>query len=374
MGCSSSSNQFVIDNDKFSSERSEYNERNEKLELLSQDILDDCIKRNNGSKEGISNIIKEIKQIKNSSGNLSDNELNKTIKEIYVQQVLIKENLINEFDIENVVFEKFINLNHILINNYSQNEIELIFQNILIEFPKVQNVFIIDEDPKNFLEDSNLSSAFYTNLKFNKSFLVECLIIEFDNIQINNKNHINKLSEIIICNSNLKTLIIMFNNEIENNTNLSKIENIFDAIHFHKHLQCLIIINKNNNIKLELTTKIENILLDILKSSLNLFAFYMHKITLNGSFIESLSKTIPLNNKLKVFGIQISPLDEKNKQNIGLIDDLIIRGVGRSSLLASFFGGFILDTIKKAQYAQEKNNSAGNLKILEFDEEIKIGF
>ena len=210
MGCSSSSNQFVIDNDKFASERAEYNERNEKLELLSQDILDDCIKRNNGSKEGISNIIKEIKQIKNSSGNLSDNELNKTIKEIYVQQVLIKENLINEFDIENVVFEKFINLNHILINNYSQNEIELIFQNILIEFPKVQNVFIIDEDPKNFLEDSNLSSAFYTNLKFNKSFLVECLIIELDNIQINNKNHINKLSEIIICNSNLKIFLKRF--------------------------------------------------------------------------------------------------------------------------------------------------------------------
>ena len=374
MGCSSSSNQFVIDEDKFSSERAEYNERNEKLELLSQDILDDCIKRNNGSKEGISNIIKEIKHIKNSSGNLSENELIKTIKEIYVQQVLIKENLINEFDIENVALEKFINLNHILVNNYSQNEFELIFQNIFIEFPKVQNVFIIDEDPKNFLEDPNLSQAFYTNLKFNKCFLVECLILEIDNIQINNKNHINQLSEIIICNSNLKTLIIMFNNDIENNCNLNKIENIFEAINFNKNLQSLIIINKNNNINLELTNKIENVLLEILKTSQNLFAFYMHKITLNGLFIENLSKTIPLNNKLKVFGLQISPLDEKNKQNIGLIDDLIIRGVGRSSLLVCFFGGFILDTIKKTQYAQEKNSNASNLKILEFDEEIKIGF
>ena len=374
MGCSSSSNQFVIDNDKFSSERSEYNERNEKLELLSHDILDDCIKRNNGTKDGISNIIKEIKHIKNSSGNLSENDLNKTIKEIYVQQVLIKENLIKEFDIENVAFDKFINLNRILVNNYSQNEFELIFQNILIEFPKVQNVFIIDEDPNNFLEDSNLSQAFYTNLKFNKSFLVECLILEFDNIQINNKNHINKLSEIIICNSNLKTLIIMFNNDIENNCNLNKIESVFEAINFNKNLQCLIIINKNNNINLELTNKIENILLEILKSSQNLFAFYMHKITLNGLFIENLSKIIPLNNKLKVFGLQISPLDEKNKQNIGLIDDLIIRGVGRSSLLACYFGGFVLDTIKKTQYAQEKNSNASNLKILEFDEEIKIGF
>jgi len=374
MGCSSSSNQFVIDEDKFSSERAEYNERNEKLELLSQDILDDCIKRNNGSKEGISNIIKEIKHIKNSSGNLSENELIKTIKEIYVQQVLIKENLINEFDIENVVLEKFINLNHILVNNYSQNEFELIFQNIFIEFPKVQNVFVIDEDPKNFLEDPNLSQAFYTNLKFNKCFLVECLILEIDNIQINNKNHINQLSEIIICNSNLKTLIIMFNNDIENNCNLNKIENIFEAINFNKNLQSLIIINKNNNINLELTNKIENVLLEILKTSQNLFAFYLHKITLNGLFIENLSKTIPLNNKLKVFGLQISPLDEKNKQNIGLIDDLIIRGVGRSSLLVCFFGGFILDTIKKTQYAQEKNSNASNLKILEFDEEIKIGF
>ena len=374
MGCSSSSNQFVIDEDKFSSERAEYNERNEKLELLSQDILDDCIKRNNGSKEGISNIIKEIKHIKNSSGNLSENELIKTIKEIYVQQVLIKENLINEFDIENVALEKFINLNHILVNNYSQNEFELIFQNIFIEFPKVQNVFVIDEDPKNFLEDPNLSQAFYTNLKFNKCFLVECLILEIDNIQINNKNHINQLSEIIICNSNLKTLIIMFNNDIENNCNLNKIENIFEAINFNKNLQSLIIINKNNNINLELTNKIENVLLEILKTSQNLFAFYLHKITLNGLFIENLSKTIPLNNKLKVFGLQISPLDEKNKQNIGLIDDLIIRGVGRSSLLVCFFGGFILDTIKKTQYAQEKNSNASNLKILEFDEEIKIGF
>ena len=374
MGCSSSSNQFVIDEDKFSSERAEYNERNEKLELLSQDILDDCIKRNNGSKEGISNIIKEIKHIKNSSGNLSENELIKTIKEIYVQQVLIKENLINEFDIENVALEKFINLNHILVNNYSQNEFELIFQNIFIEFPKVQNVFIIDEDPKNFLEDPNLSQAFYTNLKFNKCFLVECLILEIDNIQINNKNHINQLSEIIICNSNLKTLIIMFNNDIENNCNLNKIENIFEAINFNKNLQSLIIINKNNNINLELTNKIENVLLEILKTSQNLFAFYLHKITLNGLFIENLSKIIPLNNKLKVFGLQISPLDEKNKQNIGLIDDLIIRGVGRSSLLVCFFGGFILDTIKKTQYAQEKNSNASNLKILEFDEEIKIGF
>ena len=374
MGCSSSSNQFVIDNDKFSSERSEYNERNEKLELLSQDILDDCIKRNNGSKEGISNIIKEIKQIKNSSGNLSDNELNKTIKEIYVQQVLIKENLINEFDIENVVFEKFINLNHILINNYSQNEIELIFQNILIEFPKVQNVFIIDEDPKNFLEDSNLSSAFYTNLKFNKSFLVECLIIEIDNIQIKNKHHIQMLSEIIACNSNLKTLIIMFNNEIENNTNLSKIENIFESILYHKYLQCLIIINKNNNVTLELTNRIENILLEILKTSKTLFGFYLHKITLNGLFIQNIGKTIPLNNKLKIFGIQISPLDNKNKENIGLIDDLIIRGIGRSSLLVALFGGFVLDGIKKAQYAQEKSSANGNLKVLEFDDEIKIKF
>ena len=374
MGCSSSSNQFVIDEDKFSSERAEYNERNEKLELLSQDILDDCIKRNNGSKEGISNIIKEIKHIKNSSGNLSENELIKTIKEIYVQQVLIKENLINEFDIENVALEKFINLNHILVNNYSQNEFELIFQNIFIEFPKVQNVFVIDEDPKSFLEDPNLSQAFYTNLKFNKCFLVECLILEIDNIQINNKNHINQLSEIIICNSNLKTLIIMFNNDIENNCNLNKIENIFEAINFNKNLQSLIIINKNNNINLELTNKIENVLLEILKTSQNLFAFYLHKITLNGLFIENLSKTIPLNNKLKVFGLQISPLDEKNKQNIGLIDDLIIRGVGRSSLLVCFFGGFILDTIKKTQYAQEKNSNASNLKILEFDEEIKIGF
>jgi len=374
MGCGSSNNQLTFDSDKFSAERNEYNERNEKLELLSHDILDDCIKRNNGQDQGISNIIKEIKQIKNSSGELSDNELNKTIREMYVQQVLIKGNLINEFDIENVVLEKLIYLNNIISNNYSLNEIELIFQNIFIEFPKNQNVFVIDEDPKLFLENKNLSSAFYSNLKFNKSFLVECLIIEIDNIQIKNKHHIQMLSEIIACNSNLKTLIIMFNNEIENNTNLSKIENIFESILYHKYLQCLLIINKNNNVNLELTNRIENILLEILKTSKTLFGFYLHKITLNGLFIQNIGKTIPLNNKLKIFGIQISPLDNKNKENIGLIDDLIIRGIGRSSLLVALFGGFVLDGIKKAQYAQEKSSANGNLKVLEFDDEIKIKF
>ena len=59
MGCANTSIYIEEDTRKLTDEKTAYIVRNEKLERLAQDILDDCIKKHNGSPQGIKEIANE---------------------------------------------------------------------------------------------------------------------------------------------------------------------------------------------------------------------------------------------------------------------------------------------------------------------------
>ena len=65
MGCSNTSIYVEEDTRKLTDEKASYINRNEKLEGLAQDILDDCIKKHNGTPQGIKEIANEIISLKN---------------------------------------------------------------------------------------------------------------------------------------------------------------------------------------------------------------------------------------------------------------------------------------------------------------------
>ena len=81
MGCSNSNIYVEEDTRKLTDEKSSYIIRNEKLEGLAQDILDDCIKKHNGTPQGIKEIADEIISLKNDSSTLTIQDLQEAIKE-----------------------------------------------------------------------------------------------------------------------------------------------------------------------------------------------------------------------------------------------------------------------------------------------------
>ena len=64
MGCSNTSIYIEENTRKLTDEKIAYIVRNEKLERLAQDILDDCIKKHNGSPQGIKEIANDFKILK----------------------------------------------------------------------------------------------------------------------------------------------------------------------------------------------------------------------------------------------------------------------------------------------------------------------
>ena len=121
MGCGNSSS-LTLDykNPKFIKENKLYNLRNDELELLGQDVLDDCIKKGNGTPDGINQIYNEIYSIKKGTGNLKEDEMKKAIQELFVQQALMSENVIEEYDIENKITELLSNYSKYLIEQYTK--------------------------------------------------------------------------------------------------------------------------------------------------------------------------------------------------------------------------------------------------------------
>ena len=172
MGCSNTSIYVEEDTRKLTDEKASYINRNEKLEGLAQDILDDCIKKHNGTPQGIKEIANEIISIKNDTKTLTVEELQEAIKDVYVQQVILSENLIKEFDIESEIGDKFINGNFNGLPQTTFIDMGVIMQNVFVNYAKTQNGIVSNFSPEFYLEDPSLANAFYTNLKF-RSFLVQ---------------------------------------------------------------------------------------------------------------------------------------------------------------------------------------------------------
>ena len=366
MGCANTSIYIEEDTRKLTDEKIAYIVRNEKLERLAQDILDDCIKKHNGSPQGIKEIANEILTIKNESNMLSIEDLQEAIKDIYVQQFMLSDHMIKEFDIENEIGEKFINENLNGVPQITFNEIGAIIQNIFVNYGKIQKGILINYSPELYLEDPSLANAFYTNLKFNQTFYCDLFVLIINKNFISNPNNCIQISEVISCNKLLSTLIIKIVDDVNDTNLITNLNCIFDVIKLHKSLQVVVLVN-NSNESLQLSRAIENDICDLLKESTKLICLGIFKFSLSDSFVRNLSKNIPLCLTLKVFGI------ESEGVTGNAIDELMMNGIGRSnSLLAVVMGGFGLRDEKIRQYMQLKQGNGHVIKVFEYLRTINI--
>ena len=362
MGCSSTKTTIKEATPKLTSEKLQYILRNERLEMLASDILDDCLKLSNGTKQGINDIAKEIIRIKSSTNGLSNDELALSIKDIYVQQYLFSNHFVTEHDLLSEFEERF--LSKTLHSSTSNpNDYYIVLQSMFIQYPQIQNCIHINFSPHTFLEDPCLVQSFYNNLKFNKTFQCELLYFTLNKDIINNNNTITALSEIIPCNKRLSSLVLGVGDDVTSPEDISKLSVFLQVASRYKRIQSLIIVNESPT-KVALTSNVENDIIKVLQECKGIFSFIIVGFVLSDNFISNLARCIALCAELKLFII------DTPYSNINIIDDLV-KGISSSnSLLLVVFGGFALSADKVAQYNQMTISSGGSnrhaVKIFEY--------
>ena len=371
MGCGSVKQVgFNQSNSQFIKERNLYTIRQKELNLLGPDVLSECMKKGDYSENGINEIYKEILNTKKLSGKLNEVELKKGIQEFYVEQEILKEDVILKYDIQEKVSEKLSSYSNKLIEKYTKEGIQVVYKKLFESYPKEQSGFLLTGNPSNML-GNNISEPFYNVLKFHDKLKVQCLVFIIDNSQINDTNHLQKIAEVIACNDNLKTLCVILKNDIPLSYNLDHFNKLFDAIRDHINLQSLVLLAESSENKLKLNSYQEDNLLSLFNHNSKLNAFILGKFIVSQSFLQNLGKVIPNNTNLKAFSF-IANSEDSIKDNNNILNELIDGGVAKSnSLIAVLIAGF--DVLDKDRYETlEKTKS--NLNILQivdnFDYEI----
>lgn len=364
MGCSNTNTYIQEDTRKLTDEKTSYIIRNEKLERLAQEILDDCIKKHQGTPQGITEIANEIIEAKKDTNALSQEELYEAIRDVYVQQVMMSENLIKEYDIQTEIEDNFLKINFENIDEKKINDIMIIMQNIWVNYPKTQNGICINFSPDLYLEDPSLNQAFFNNLKFNKTFQTETFLLILNKNFLDNIQNCLYLSEAISCNKSLSTLIIKIADDVNNQGSMNNLDCVFEMVKKHRQIQSVVFIN-NSQTKLFLTKEIENHIIDLFRTSTKLMIFGLFKFGISNELLVSLVKVLPLCDKLKCFGIQSEGV------SINTLDDFVMNGIGRSnSLLAVVLGGFGISDDKIRQYMQVKQGG-GNKHVVQIFEYLR---
>lgn len=362
MGCSSTKTKLKEATPKLTNEKLQYILRNERLEMLASDILDDCLKSSNGTEHGINEIAKEIIRIKSSTNGLNNDDLNLSIKDIYVQQYLFNNHFITEHDLLNEFEEKFLSKTF-NSSTSTLNDCYIVLQSMFIQYPQIQNGIHINFSPHTFLEDPCLVQSFYNNLKFNKTFQCELLHFTLNKDTINN-NTLTTLSEIIPCNKRLSSLVLGIGDDITLPEHISKLSVFLQVVASpNKRIQSLTILNESQ-MKVALTSNVENDIIKVLHECKGIFSFTIVGFIVSDNFITSLARSIPLCAELKLFII------DTVYSNINIIDDLV-KGISSSnSLLMVVFGGFPLNVDKIEQYKQMKVSSGSSnrhaVKVFEY--------
>ena len=369
MGCSSTNSLLKEDTPKLTTEKLQYINRNERLESLASDILDDCLKTSNGTESGIAEIARVILQTKDNNKNgLTQDELTQSIKDVYVQQFLCSSHFVTEVDLLAGFEEKFLT-NTFTSYDIDTNDFNVVLQSVFIQIQQYQNAIKINFDPVTYLEDPNLLNAFYNNLKFNKTFQCEMIHYQLYRNVLNNISTCEALSEIISCNKYLSTLIIEIGNDITTPEQINNLLPFMQVAIKHKHVQTVVIVNPTKT-KIVLGNTIENEVIKLLQQNANLFAFALINFGLSDAFMKSLAKCIPLCAKLKCFVI------DSWYSDVNILDDLV-KGISSSnSLLMVVFGGFKISQDKVEQYKQVKVSSGGMnrhaVKVFECVERVNL--
>ena len=348
----------------FRQEREKYVKRLEILNSLPKEKIDEILESTDPSNDGIknlySNIFSSIDKKYSSQKTFSESEVKNGIREMMVEQALLNANILNEYDIEKQIKIKSSKYIDSLLKKYGSQTFNDIFNNIFNNYyPNNQKAILSTTDPKKIFDD-DLCNACYSNLKFNKKFLVNCSIFIIDNLQICDSNHCKKLSEIIACNINLKTLVLIFRKDITMRKELNEFNKVFEAIKFNQSIMSLFIFSEDSKNEIKLSSQIENYIIDIVKTK-KIISLIIGKIITSSKFLNDLSSNISSNNKsLKAFGYFLNPQDKKSD---GEINNFIKRILNNSTIKIFIFGGTQLSNEKIQEY--EKLKLKNNIKIFE---------
>ena len=355
----------------FRQEREKYVKRLEILNSLPKEKIDEILESTDPSNDGIknlySNIFSSIDKKYSSQKTFSESEVKNGIREMMVEQALINANILNEYDIEKQIKIKSSKYIDSLLKKYGSQTFNDIFNNIFNNYyPNNQKAILSTTDPKKIFDD-DLCNACYSNLKFNKKFLVNCSIFIIDNLQICDSNHCKKLSEIIACNINLKTLVLIFRKDITMRKELNEFNKVFEAIKFNQSIMSLFIFSEDSKNEIKLSSQIENYIIDIVKTK-KIISLIIGKIITSSKFLNDLSSNISSNNKsLKAFGYFLNPQDKKSD---GEINNFIKRILNNSTIKIFIFGGTQISNEKIQEY--EKLKLKNNIKIFEVINDFNI--
>ena len=131
-------------------EKIHYTFRNERLEQLSSDILDDYLKSSTGTEHSINEIANQILHIKLTTNGLSPNNLTLSIKDLYVQQYLYNNHFTTEHDLLSECEVNFLSKTFPSSSSI-QTECYIVLQGIFIQYPQVQNGIRINFFPLTYL-------------------------------------------------------------------------------------------------------------------------------------------------------------------------------------------------------------------------------
>ena len=355
----------------FRQEREKYVKRLEILNSLPKEKIDEILESTDPSNDGIknlySNIFSSIDKKYSSQKTFSESEVKNGIREMMVEQALINANILNEYDIEKQIKIKSSKYIDSLLKKYGSQTFNDIFNNIFNNYyPNNQKAILSTTDPKKIFDD-DLCNACYSNLKFNKKFLVDCSIFIIDNLQICDSNHCKKLSEIIACNIHLKTLVLIFRKDITMRKELNEFNKVFEAIKFNQSIMSLFIFSEDSKNEIKLSSQIENYIIDIVKTK-KLLSLIIGKMITSSKFLNDLSSNISSNNKsLKAFGYFLNPQDKKSD---GEINNFIKRILNNSTIKIFIFGGTQISNEKIQEY--EKLKLKNNIKIFEVINDFNV--
>ena len=355
----------------FRQEREKYVKRLEILNSLPKEKIDEILESTDPSNDGIknlySNIFKSIDKKYTSQKTFSESEVKNGIREMMVEQALINANILNEYDIEKQIKIKSSKYIDSLLKKYGSQTFNDIFNNIFNNYyPNNQKAILSTTDPKKIFDD-DLCNACYSNLKFNKKFLVNCSIFIIDNLQICDSNHCKKLSEIIACNTHLKTLVLIFRKDITMRKELNEFNKVFEAIKFNQSIMSLFIFSEDSKNEIKLSSQIENYIIEFVKTK-KLLSLIIGKMITSSKFLNDLSSNISSNNKsLKAFGYFLNPQDKKSD---GEINNFIKRILNNSTIKIFIFGGTQISNEKIQEY--EKLKLKNNIKIFEVINDFNV--
>lgn len=277
--------------------------------------------------------------------------------------------------------KEFLDFNDYDILSFAKNNLDFIdFKNkiqtkeILISIincatrciSKIQKGIIIKLEENQFNDYIN-TDTILNNLKFNKSYQTELIIVKINKYSVTNSRISKIIGETIYMQKNLSTLIIDLQDNLNKLTKelISNVDKIFNSIRYVRDLKILIIRNMNIKDEIHSSNCMENAIIYSLEKD-TLIGLCISKINLSDAFLSKIGDIIEKSKNLRFIFLEAF--------NDSIFLDKIIRGLLRnSSLNVIVFAGFSLDITKVIEYKQvQKFNN--QLNYFDFFDELKFKY